>query len=1501
MATDITAKVAVEGEASFKSAMQAINSQIKTLSSEMQASVTTMNGMNSAYTSNAKAAEILGKQLDAQKQKLEILNKQYDNARQVLQQRAQALQNVKNDENASAEAIEKATREYNSQVTACEKLATQINQTEAAINKINAQMRQAGTGAEELSTKFISAGKQLQEVGEKLQSVGSKISDVGTKLTKGLTTPLAGLATVAVKTAADFDTQMSKVSAISGATGESFDKLREKAREVGERTKFSATEAGEAFEYMAMAGWKTGDMLSGIDGIMDLAAASGEDLGTTCDIVTDALTAFGLSASDSGHFADVLAAASSNANTNVSLMGETFKYAAPIAGALGYGIEDVAEAIGLMANAGIKGSQAGTALRKILQSLNGDIKISGENLGDVVIKTTEADGSMRDLGDILAECREAFGQLSESEQVNAATSLVGTNAMSGFLAIMNAAPADIEKLQGALENCDGAAASMAETMQDNLAGQITILKSQLQELAISFGDALMPAIRDAVSKIQGFVDKLNSMTDAQREATIKFGLLLAAIGPVVTVIGKLTSGIGSAVSAVGKMSIKIGEAIASTGSLTGALTSLINPVTLLIAGAAAAAAGVLYLGSKFADAIDPVNGLTDAIKKYEAEQDAASAKELTSARAKADYAEALDQQKRVQQEITELQAQYQSAIDSSAMTEAEAAAKTQEFSDRLESLRGISQDTAEGQRTLSEGLQQLSADISAVTGEAVSFETFAEAEAYMESFSLSTTDAGASAEELSGKMAELQGEFDANQAVIDNYTNSLIECVQNGFLSMADAADALGISEEALEHKIRNTEAAELAKTAATQDATTAADEAIAALEELQTAEEESAKAAEEAAEKYKEYMDELLSSPETISAIAGALGENAQAFMDWAYSAGQSASDVISGIGGMRDAIINDFKEINLESQMSVDEMAAALANNLAVTQQWSSDLVTIWNSTSDSTVRAFIDYLADQGPMYANAVHEFANGGQEKLVEMAYQWQEASELAVWNYAGGVERNKQVATDAATGLAEAVGQTLEGYEFETPGQNSTQKYASGIDTNTQAAEASAEAVANAAADEFADGDFESAGAEASSDVASGIESGSGEITGAMESVAQEGADAFGNADYSGAATSAIESLTAAIESATATIESVFQSAGEAGSNAFKGVDYRSAADDNMNEIQAGVDGAKGNIVSAVQSVGDDAANAYQSVDFTPASQNGMEEIQNAIESAHSNVVSALEDVGNDARDTLENIDYTPAMQNNMDEIIDTINNNQSGTDSAMQTIGDSMADTLQGTVGHAQSAQQTIMDTIIQTIEAQYGTAQQCGVSLVDYLSQGINGNSWSASSAASNVVMSAISQAYGAAAGAYQVGYYISSGMANGIYGGASLVYNAAYAVAARAVAAAKSAAGVASPSKVFRDEVGIMMGKGLAIGLQRSTKMVEDAADKLAVSSYKNIASNAALESGMQAATNYNTAAYTYNTTVPSIQIVQQPGEDSDALAQKVIQYMTRDVRRREAVMA
>lgn len=524
------------------------------------------------------------------------------------------------------DAIAATKEKLDSLKVAQEQAKQQLENGELGQDKYDALQREIVETEEELrrlqqeAATTNTALSKIDVAGKKMETVGNSIAGTGKKM-MGVTTVIGGVGVAAVKTAADFDSAMSQVAAVSGATGKDFDALRNKAREMGAKTKFSATEAAEAMNYMAMAGWKTEDMLDGIEGVMNLAAASGEDLATTSDIVTDALTAFGLSAKDSGHFADILAAASSNANTNVSMMGETFKYCAPIAGALSFSAEDTAEAIGLMANAGIKSSQAGTALRTIMNNLAGDVKISGKAIGDVTIATTNADGSMRDLSDILADCRSAFGNLTESEKAQAAESLVGKNAMSGFLALMNAGQGDIDKLSSAIDNCDGSAEKMAMTMQDNLAGQLTILKSQLQELAISFGDILMPAIRSIVSKLQGFVDKLNGMDEDTKRTIVTIALLVASIGPLLVIIGTAISKIGVAMqgfvklaNGISKLKVAVQGGTGVLGKLGAALGGISAPVLAVVAVIAVLVAAFVHLWKTNEGFRDAIIGTWNRIK-----------------------------------------------------------------------------------------------------------------------------------------------------------------------------------------------------------------------------------------------------------------------------------------------------------------------------------------------------------------------------------------------------------------------------------------------------------------------------------------------------------------------------------------------------------------------------------------------------------------------------------------------------------------------------------------------------------------------------------------------------------------------------------------------------------------------------------------------------------------------------------------------------------------------
>lgn len=565
------------------------------------------------------------------------------------------LTNAINDTKKKIEAEEKALKDLekagvDKTSKEFQDLKTQIDIDNAALKDLQNQMKEFGN---------VSA-QHLKAVGSKMQEVGGQISDVGKTMTTKVTMPIVAGFGYAVKSAADFESQMSKVQAISGSGADQMAQLEEKARAMGETTKFSAVEAGEGLEYMAMAGWKTEDMLNGLDGIMYLAAASGEELGTTSDIVTDALTAFGMKAEESSHFADILAAASSNANTNVSMMGESFKYAAAPAGALGYSAEDVAIALGLMANSGIKADMAGTSLRNMFTRMAKPTKESAAAIERLGLDLYDNEGKMFTFREVMDQLRKGFseinmpleeydaaldqldkdlaeGTLTQSkydkaleelnlqafgaegaEKARAAAMLGGARAMSGLLAIANASEEDYQKLTAAvdgasdsfarladgsvvplnealasgqeiIEQYDGSAQAMAATMGDNLNGDLVKLQSAASELAISAGQLLLPLAKDIVDRIQSLVDYLNSLDEGTKQTIITVLGVVAAVGPVLLIIGKLVTGIGAVISAVGTIS----GAISALAPIVAAIGSAIAGALPAIAAVAAPVLGVV--------------------------------------------------------------------------------------------------------------------------------------------------------------------------------------------------------------------------------------------------------------------------------------------------------------------------------------------------------------------------------------------------------------------------------------------------------------------------------------------------------------------------------------------------------------------------------------------------------------------------------------------------------------------------------------------------------------------------------------------------------------------------------------------------------------------------------------------------------------------------------------------------------------------------------------------
>lgn len=433
----------------------------------------------------------------------------------------------------------------------------------------------AHDGTLNFDTKIDSSGfsKGLNGIG------GIAKAGIGltTKVLQGATAGVTALGAAAIKVGSDFEAGMSQVQAISGASGEDLEKLKNKAKEMGATTKFSATESAEALNYMAMAGWKTEDMLGGLEGVMNLAAASGEDLATASDIVTDAMTALGMQANKAGHFSDVLAAAASNANTSVGGMGETFKYAGAMAGTLGYSVEDVALATGLMANAGIKGTMAGTSLNSIMTRLSTNTNGARDAIEELGVAFFNEDGSARNLTDVMTELREATADMTTEQKANFANTVAGMEAQKGLSAILNATEDDYNKLSAAIQNADGCALEMAETMQDNLQGQLTILQSGLEGLGISIYETFQDGAKDVVKEAQGMIQQLqDAFNDGGLEGVV------SAVGDVLAqIIERIAGAAPELVNMAVGLVASLCEGLKSVPGIGDAATSL---VTSLITG-----------------------------------------------------------------------------------------------------------------------------------------------------------------------------------------------------------------------------------------------------------------------------------------------------------------------------------------------------------------------------------------------------------------------------------------------------------------------------------------------------------------------------------------------------------------------------------------------------------------------------------------------------------------------------------------------------------------------------------------------------------------------------------------------------------------------------------------------------------------------------------------------------------------------------------------------------
>lgn len=541
-------KVDLDGSG-FNRGITGLNRQMRMVSREMSANLSKFGRYDQSLEKSKVKVDGLTKRQQIQAQKVRELKNNYDQ-----------LSKETGENSAKTQA---AAAKYNQAYAELNKYEQELNQATAEMKALERQQQVLNTTMGKIGNKFSELGPRLQEIGSKMQSVGRNMSMY-------VSAPIVAGFGAAVKKSIDFDDSMRKVKATSGATGSEFQQLRDKALEMGAKTKFSASESADALNYMALAGWDTKDMLGGIDGVMQLAAASGEDLGQVSDIVTDSLTAFGMKAKDSGHFADVLAQTSSKANTDVRGLGEAFKYAAPVAGALGYTVEDTSIAIGLMSNAGIKGEKAGTALRTMFTNLSSPTKAMKEKMDELGISITDSSGNMLPMRDVMDQLRGKFKGLSKEQQASAAATIFGKEAMSGALAVINASDEDYKKLTKSIDNSTGASKRMSDEMEGGIGGSIRQMKSAIESLAISIGDVMAPYIKKLAEWVSHAATKLNEMPKGTQKVVVGFGLLAAAIGPLLMALGVMVSTIGSAMTVLGPLMLGIRNFTIATKLANGA-------------------------------------------------------------------------------------------------------------------------------------------------------------------------------------------------------------------------------------------------------------------------------------------------------------------------------------------------------------------------------------------------------------------------------------------------------------------------------------------------------------------------------------------------------------------------------------------------------------------------------------------------------------------------------------------------------------------------------------------------------------------------------------------------------------------------------------------------------------------------------------------------------------------------------------------------------------------
>lgn len=1327
--------LAVDGEREFRDAMTNAANAAKQVKAELQALEGTYSGNANSLEALTKKQELLEKQQGKVKAALEQAKAGYDNAQKAVEKHRAALDSSNREVDEAQKELEQLKRAYgeasdevkeqerklseltNTQEANQRNLATAESCTQKWAKKVSSASKdvQKNSKALEKNEKYLDEAREstdqcatsIDEYGDQVRKATKETEGWSDSLKTGVAVAAAGFAKDALRAVVDkakeaaeyvvdvgssFEAGMSKVQAISGASGSSLEALTAKAKQLGASTKFSASEAADAFSYMAMAGWDTQDMLDGIDGILNLAAASGEDLATTSDIVTDALTAMGYSAGDASHLADVMAAASANANTNVGLMGSTFQYAAPIVGALGYSMEDTAVAIGLMANAGIKGDKAGTALRAMLTRLSAPPKECAAEMERLGISLTDSEGNMKSLDAVMGDLRTAFAGMSESEQTAAAKHIAGANAMSGLLAIVNAAPSDFDKLTKAVKDSDGAAANMATTVQDNLQGDLTTLDSTLEGLGIAAFGYVQGPLRSTVQTVTGFISGITDAITPQKTALETF-------------IEDINKSNESVKTSLGNAEKVLAGYESDSIKLDAYATALKE-----VAGATETTEFQKYQISKI------VEELADEIPELsEAWDEEAGVLHLTA------------------DEVDRLMKAYSNSAKQEAYIKAMKAASDALIESEI--------NVAKADSAVKKAQEELNA-----------------------------------AREEGAEYADYHARVSKDQS--DE---------QGRLVNNLDAATAAQAEANRLQQEARD----EYELTAQTLAGLGAE------IDENGNVIVSSMDGATESAEGLAEAVNEI--DPEQLETLE------------------KAAEDMRTGIEGSMQGAVSVFDDFEAKSTDSLDTIITRLEKQKEAIDGWAKNMETLATQVGEGMSQEFYDYLAQLGPEQGAALVQqlvdSMQAGDGEFAEVSKAWTEAMDVSADAekitgatqagkdladaYSQGITENTSQAGEAADTLREEAVQRLgSGTEpAREHGKELAESYNKGVEEGMQETGTDQYGSAGAGALMHADSSFRDAGESNIKAYAEGQASASYYVEEGADDISQSGLESMA------AAESGYEQAGAAGGEAYG--QGLGQSAETAAQSTFAGIsqyafqaDYEAAGEKAGNDYGSGLNNSgmketvEATMNEAIETVNEKAE------EYKAASEEAAASMSEGMESAQEEVATGAETAADAGVTAIQNKDrdFTDAGTGNTESYAGGVEAGTATVETKAKAVAFAGMGALRDPTGYAAAGGENASSA-----------------------ASGMEGKTSEVTGSAGGLAYSGISAILAQQGGYYSAGQDLASGTGGGISSMASYVMEKARQIVRDALAAAKNEAGIHSPSKKWKKEVGEMLTKGMAEGIQ------------------------------------------------------------------------------------